>query len=178
MWRSFLPWLSIFAALFVCSCSSFFPTPTLYLRQLLRALQSSRPHAHCDNAAFTRDAPTRSTLSPIPSRSHRQRRRHLYAHADALGLILPVAANVLTKVFTAQCWMRISLYVYLPVGYFDQTPRRYPVFISFWLGRIFSEWAHTASVPMDRSFKRRLQPMIIVMPSGNDNPAGGLVRTG
>ena len=71
----------------------------------------------------------------------------------------------------------LSLYVYLPVGYFDQTQRRYPVvYLLSGLGGNYREWVqYGVCSEMDGLFRNAgIQPMIVVMPSGNDNPAGGL----
>ncbi len=69
-------------------------------------------------------------------------------------------------------------YIYLPPGYADsQAQRRYPtLYLLSGLGGNYKEWQGYGACPtMDRLIaNRQAQPMIVVMPSGNDNPAGGV----
>ncbi len=67
--------------------------------------------------------------------------------------------------------------LYLPRGYFDQTRRRYPVlYLLSGLGGRHTEWKeYLLCQVMDRLIlEGKVQPVIVVMPSGNDNPAGGI----
>ena len=72
----------------------------------------------------------------------------------------------------------MPLVVYLPPGYFDsQVTRRYPtVYLLSGIGSNYKEWpGYNACGWMDGLVASgKIQPMIVVMPSGNDNPAGGL----
>jgi len=81
------------------------------------------------------------------------------------------------RFFSATLGEAISFFVYLPVGYLEQTPRRYPVvYLLSGLGATMYEWpTYGACTQMDQLLQTgRVQPMIIVMPAGNDNPAGGV----
>jgi S-formylglutathione hydrolase FrmB len=68
--------------------------------------------------------------------------------------------------------------IYLPPGYSDtQAQRRYPVvYLLSGLGGNYKEWKDygVCSVMDQFVLSGRVQPMIVVMPSGNDNPAGGI----
>jgi enterochelin esterase-like enzyme len=71
----------------------------------------------------------------------------------------------------------MRFFLYLPVGYFTQNPRRYPaIYLLSGLGASHYEWPTYGVCPeMDGLVRNgRVQPMMVVMPSGNDNPAGGL----
>ncbi len=78
--------------------------------------------------------------------------------------------------FSAALGEKLPFYLYLPPGYFDQVPRRYPtVYLLAGGGGNYKEWSEYGVCPqMDRlALSGQVQPMIIVMPSGNDNPAVG-----
>jgi enterochelin esterase-like enzyme len=72
----------------------------------------------------------------------------------------------------------MSFYLYLPTGYADTQPRRrYPVlYLLAGLAGNYKEWPgyDLCDVMDDFIAQGVVQPMIVVMPSGNDNPAGGL----
>ncbi|MBI3740783.1 MAG: hypothetical protein HY257_03365 [Chloroflexi bacterium] len=71
----------------------------------------------------------------------------------------------------------MPFYLYLPRGYFDQTQRRYPViYLLSGLGGRDSEWKdyQLCSVMDQFILDGKIPPLIIAMPSGNDNPAGGI----
>jgi S-formylglutathione hydrolase FrmB len=71
----------------------------------------------------------------------------------------------------------LSTYVYLPIGYFDQPQRRYPtIYLLSGGGGNLREWVqYGVCLDMDRLIRdETIQPMIVVMPSGNDNPMSGL----
>lgn len=72
----------------------------------------------------------------------------------------------------------MPFYIYLPPGYSDtQAQRRYPtLYLLSGLGGSYKEW-HSFGLcsVMDRLVTGgQAKPMIVVMPSGNDNPAGGV----
>ncbi|MCX7838806.1 MAG: esterase family protein [Anaerolineae bacterium] len=71
----------------------------------------------------------------------------------------------------------IRLFLYLPIGYYNQNPRRYPtVYLLSGIGGSHLEWPTygVCQVMDELTLAGRVQPMIVVMPSGNDNPAGGI----
>jgi len=71
----------------------------------------------------------------------------------------------------------MRFFLYLPVGYYTQNQRRYPaIYLLSGIGGSHYEWpTYGVCSEMDQLIRNsQVQPMIIVMPSGNDNPAGGL----
>lgn len=71
----------------------------------------------------------------------------------------------------------IRLFLYLPIGYYNQNPRCYPtVYLLSGIGGSHFEWpTYGVCQAMDELILNgHMQPMIVVMPSGNDNPAGGI----
>lgn len=71
----------------------------------------------------------------------------------------------------------MPFYLYLPRGYFDQTRRRYPVvYLLSGLGGKHTEWKEYGLCDVMDQFiaAGKVKPMIVVMPSGNDNPTGGI----
>ena len=169
---------SILFALLLCGCSYLVPTPTpvptpsltpTHTRPPTAALRVATPfptRANDPTRTLTR-APTATPIStrtptrtatPWPPSLGRSECNEQRFHSAALSEDL-------------------SLYIYLPVGYFDQTQRRYPVvYLLSGLGGNPREWVlYGVCAEMDSLIHdERVQPMIIVMPSGNDNPAGGL----
>ena len=78
--------------------------------------------------------------------------------------------------YSAALGEQMSFSLYLPPGYFDETDRRYPtVYLLSGGGGNYKEWVEYNICPqMDQLvLSSQVQPMIIVMPSGNDNPAVG-----
>ncbi len=71
----------------------------------------------------------------------------------------------------------MPFYLYQPRGYFDQTRRRYPtLYLLSGLGGKYTEWKeYNLCAVMDQFIvEGKVKPMLVVMPSGNDNPAGGV----
>ncbi len=71
----------------------------------------------------------------------------------------------------------MPLMLYLPLGYAEQTQRRYPtLYLLSGLGGNYKEWAsYDLCAKMDQLVRAgKAQPMIIVMPSGNENQYGGI----
>ncbi len=72
----------------------------------------------------------------------------------------------------------MPFYLYLPPGYSSaQAQRRYPVlYLLSGLGAQHKEWYNfnLCGVMDDLIANNKAKPMIVVMPSGNDNPAGGV----
>jgi len=71
----------------------------------------------------------------------------------------------------------MRFFLYLPVGYYTQNQRRYPtIYLLSGIGGSHYEWpTYGVCSEMDQLIRNgQVQPMIVVMPSGNDNPAGGI----
>jgi len=71
----------------------------------------------------------------------------------------------------------MPFYIYLPPGYSTQAQRRYPtMYLLSGLGGNHKEWhGFNACGIMDEMINSgQAKPAIMVMPSGNDNPAGGV----
>ncbi len=80
------------------------------------------------------------------------------------------------SLFSEALGEKLPFYLYLPPGYFDQTARRYPtLYLLSGGGGNYKEWSQYGVCPqMDQLVRSgQVQPMIVVMPSGNDNPAVG-----
>lgn len=71
----------------------------------------------------------------------------------------------------------MPFYLYLPPGYNTQSARRYPaLYLLSGLGGNYKEWYNfnLCGIMDDFIAAGKVKPMIVVMPSGNDNPAGGI----
>jgi enterochelin esterase-like enzyme len=71
----------------------------------------------------------------------------------------------------------MPFYLYLPPGYSVQSQRRYPtLYLLSGLGGNYKEWYNfgICGIMDELIATGKAKPMIIVMPSGNDNPAGGV----
>jgi hypothetical protein len=78
--------------------------------------------------------------------------------------------------YSAALEEQMSFSLYLPPDYSDEPDRRYPtVYLLSGGGGNYKEWVEYRICPqMDLLLRdNQVQPMIIVMPSGNDNPAVG-----
>jgi len=177
-----LPWLrlSLVAVLFVCSCSRVIPTPTaahtsthtptrpptpLLPRPVATELPTGSPEP-------TRVIPPTLVPSAVPTRAVTPTR-------PPTQYPLPSGRSECSEqqVRSAVLGESLSLSLYLPVGYFDQTQRRYPVvYLLSCLGGNHREWVvYGVCSEMDGLIRNGdIQPMIIAMPSGNDNPADGI----
>ena len=169
---------SILAALLLCGCSSFVPPPT---PTPTPSFTPTRPRL---------PTPTRRVTTPLATRTNDPTRPPTRAFsATPPPTVTPARTPTPWPIpsgrsecsdqqfRSATLNENLSLYVYLPVGYFEQTQRRYPtVYLLSGLGGNPREWVlYGVCAAMDQLIPNEsVQPMIVVMPSGNDNPIGGL----
>ncbi|MEW5719652.1 MAG: alpha/beta hydrolase-fold protein [Chloroflexota bacterium] len=177
---SFRTRTSILVALLLCGCANLVPPPTP------TPAPSSTP-THTRLPTPTRHGVT-PTIAPSNTPTHPFTRmptptatptRAFTPTRTATPWPPPSGSSECTvyEFYTESLGRSMRFFLYLPVGYYTQNQRRYPViYLLSGLGGSHYEWpTYGVCTGMDQLIHAgRAQPMIVVMPSGNDNPAGGL----